>query len=340
MPKQQLSIVIPGLFEGIKQWPENDSEKDLSPSLCWLMTKASKIRHPQTGVEQTLLHIFSSTLPAEEELPVALLRSGSSEKAVICADLVSIELGVTDINIVHGKGLELSTNEIKQLNHFLNEYFQQEGMQLLINADGYGTLTLESAPEIFTTPLSSVAGQIYSEKLPQGRQQQRWHRLGNEIQMLLHDCEFNTERLTKGKLPVNALWFWGAGTNPPDFDTHYDTMYANDAFSRLLAENSKTQISPVPPGIQDLMQQNVGSKLLVVLDQLWPLGQSNDYSGWTRQLQSYEEQWFRPLLQKNLSSRFSSINLRATTGDSFVYKPHHRLRFWKRQRTLRQCQHK
>lgn len=39
-------------------------------------------------------------------------------------------------------------------------------------------------------------------------------RLAAELQMLLHAHPLNEARAARGALPVNALWFWGAGTLP------------------------------------------------------------------------------------------------------------------------------
>ena len=328
--KRQLSIVLPGLFEGLQRWPENISEYGAAPGLLWLLSRSSKYCHSHSGFERTLLHGFSSSLTASEELPIAILRSDSDDQAVLCADPVSLELGVSELALVHGRALELTAEEIDELSQYLNEFFEHEQMQWRLDENGYGVIQLDNFTMLSTTPLSSVSGEIFTAKLPQGQEQAKWHQLGNEIQMLLHDSAFNQRRLAEDKLPINSLWFWGAGHKKPEFDAHYNSIIADDQFSKLLATCVDKTVTTVPESFLALDGQIEDGHTLIVLDQLWSLSQKNDYLGWIRQLELYDKLWFQPLLKNLYREHFVSIIIRASTGEMFTYKPYHRFRFWRR----------
>lgn len=332
--KQQLSIIIPGLFEGLQRWPENKSERGIAPALLWFFSKSAKYRHAHSGFERSLLHTFSSALTADEELPIGVLRTHRDDKPVLCADPVSLQLGVSDITLIHGRALQLNKDDINALGEYLNTFFEQQQLHWRLDQNGYGVLQLDDFVTLSTTPLSSVSGGIFTGKLPQGQDQRKWHRLGNEIQMLLHDSEFNQRRIAEGKLPINTLWFWGAGHKRPVFDAQYDTIFADDEFSKLLATHADQTVMAVPESFPEPESRLGNGNILVVLDRLWPLSQKDDYLGWMRQLEEYDKQWFQPL-QKNLSHQhFASIRIRASSGELFTYKPYHRFCFWRRSGSL------
>jgi hypothetical protein len=50
--------------------------------------------------------------------------------------------------------------------------------------------------------------------LPSGEAGREWRVLFNELQVLLHAHPVNAARIARGRLPINALWLWGAGSLP------------------------------------------------------------------------------------------------------------------------------
>ena len=320
----------------MQRWPESKSERGTASALRWFLSKSSKYRHAHSGFERSLLHAFSNTITANEELPIGVLRTHTDDKPVLCADPVFLQLGVSDITLIHGPALELTKDDIDELGQYLNAFFEQQQLHWRLDQDGYGVLQLDDYPVLSTTPLSSVSGGIFTGKLPQGQDQRKWHRLGNEIQMLLHDSEFNQRRVDEGKLPINTLWFWGAGHKRPTFDSQYNAIFADDEFSKLLATHAGQPVMAVPESFTDPETRMANGHTLIVLDRLWPLSQKDDYLGWMRQLEEYDKQWFQPL-RKNLPlQQFVSIRIRASSGELFTYKPYHRFRFWRRSGSLHQ----
>jgi hypothetical protein len=59
-----------------------------------------------------------------------------------------------------------------------------------------------------------VLGDDLSRHLPDGPAARRWVRLLNEVQMTLHQAEFNRARASRGLPPINSLGFWGGGRAP------------------------------------------------------------------------------------------------------------------------------
>jgi hypothetical protein len=60
----------------------------------------------------------------------------------------------------------------------------------------------------------SVIGRKANQYIEQSRQALPWYKLMNEMQMFMHQHSINQNRLATGLLPINSLWFWGAGILP------------------------------------------------------------------------------------------------------------------------------
>lgn len=72
---------------------------------------------------------------------------------------------------------------------------------------------LEGAEPMATAAVSALEahGELPDRFLPEGREAVGHDRLQGELQMCLHEHALNREREAAGRLPVNALWFWGGG---------------------------------------------------------------------------------------------------------------------------------
>lgn len=91
----------------------------------------------------------------------------------------------------------------------LQQLFQDEGLSFDLPHPGRGYLRLDRTPECRFHPPWQLAGLSMDHVLPEGPEQQRWRRLLNECQMLMHQAAQGSE----ASLP-QGLWFWGAGSLP------------------------------------------------------------------------------------------------------------------------------
>ncbi len=168
------------------------------------------------------------TLNVEEQLPFASIArlgeetNGSIEinsRQWLRADPVhflmrrnALTLGLLPTNM--SQAACVSSEESLALAQSINAFIADEGLKIEAVAPDRWYIEFPIDVDLpRTTPLLNAAGMNVFEHLPQKMMgvQHDFQRLGNEIQMLLHDHPVNQSRELRGLPTVNALWFWGGG---------------------------------------------------------------------------------------------------------------------------------
>jgi hypothetical protein len=140
---------------------------------------------------------------------------------------------------LHGwANLGLSAPESEQLLAVLRPMFGDAGLVLDAPAPERWYLAMASGAPLpeFADPAAALGLDLLSA-LPPGAEGRRWRALFSEAQVLLHQHPLNAERLAAGRVPVNALWFWGPGRLPDAVRAKAGAVASNDpellALSRL-----------------------------------------------------------------------------------------------------------
>ena len=125
----------------------------------------------------------------------------------------------------------------------LNDIFKVD-CDIAAIADGLFLVHLkEFAAPTHYPHILSVLGKTANPYIEQSRQNLRWYQLLNEIQMFMHQHEVNAERTSRGLLPINSLWCWGAGLVPQGFNAKlawYCDDPVLDQFARSLGLNPES----------------------------------------------------------------------------------------------------
>jgi hypothetical protein len=107
--------------------------------------------------------------------------------------------------------LQVSQADLEAFWNVVNPLLQQHGWALNTPA-GFHSLLSNPAP----VPMEqaspwSVQGIRLTDYLPMTHECSDWRRMWLNMQVELHNAEFNHVREAKGLKPLNALWFWGGG---------------------------------------------------------------------------------------------------------------------------------
>lgn len=210
--------------------------------------------------------------------------------------------------LAHGEALALTAEDAAQFLLALKPLFGDAGFILdaPVPSRWYLQLPMGSKLPAFAEP-DQVLGEDLFAHLPEGDLGRRWRALLTESQVLLHNHAWNKVRTAQGKVPVNSLWFWGAGTLPDFVRTRHLQVKGSDVTLRALA--LAAGVAPTDESEQ--------------VDALLDL----------RHLRSVEilaNDALTPLLIALRSGELSELTLDFEDGATFSIKHRQRWRFWRR----------
>lgn len=255
-----------------------------------------------------------------ESIPVAALRhhvhGGDAGTGFwICADPAYVRSEAAGARLMACPITDMDSGEARAFSIALGPLFGGAGLALAVDTPSAWCVHVGGeAPDVAFTSLGDALGAELLDCVPQGEAGRPWRRLFNEGQIALHAHPVNAERVAAGKLPVNALWFWGAGRLPVSVESRLTLLASSDDVLRGLAELAGIACAGPVPGALDATRQS-GDVLLDLVGQDLP----GAPAGWLPH--------FQQVLRER---RFEAVELLFPGGERFRVTHAHRLRFWRR----------
>ena len=174
----------------------------------------------------------------------------------------------------------------------------------------------------------SVIGRKADPYIEQSRQALPWYKLMNEMQMFMHQHEINGDRLESDLLPVNSLWFWGAG-DLVKFNKTSIHWYCDDMLLTQFAEVS---------GINCLKLDDVSKVDLSIDSVIIDLAILEALKSPTEvDLQSLlieQEKKIFELLVETVRSGKGKLRLRAGSSNDLILSRYSTWQYWKKSKSL------
>jgi hypothetical protein len=208
-----------------------------------------------------------------------------------------------------GANLGMEQADVDALLPALRPLFGDAGFQLDAPHPSrwYLRLLREAKLPAFASPDEALGDDVF-DHLPSGNEARRWRALESEVQITLHNHPHNAVRLAAGKVPVNALWFWGGGVLPDAVSAAVPNVYSDDPAVLGAARLGGLQGRPL-----SAFQMSAGDALVDLRGQ--------------RDARALVERWLLPAA--------ADAGKRATTfdfadGPAFALRPNQRWRFWRK----------
>lgn len=339
----QCTLLIPHLW-----WSRDaagDAYRDLAlPELQTLLSRARPRNFPATGWEEWLCRAFEVERQCDWPIaPLTLTIDGGDpgDAYWLRADPVHLRPHRDQLLLADSNAFPVSQAEASALASALNAHFEGEGLSFSAPRPERWYLRLADDPQIATYPLDDVAGTLIDPCLPTGVNALRWHRISNEIQMLLHAHPVNETREANGDLPINGVWLWGGGRRAAVPGRHFSALVSDDALAVALAANADI---PVTPGTDDgerwlrtACMTRPAAHHLLVLKQLMEPARRGDLSAWRSAVEGFDRRWIAPLLAALKTGTIRQLVLVApgrTGCRRFELRRADLFRFWRRRRPL------
>jgi hypothetical protein len=291
-----ITLFVPSLF-----WPETgDTDASSGLRLPALETLLSRGTTTDTACENEpawLCGRFGVQKQADWPVaPLAFAGDGGDPGAGywLRADPVHLHVHNDGLILLAPETLEIAEDESHELTGALNRLFEAEGFVFHAPHPRRWYVMMPQAPKapkIRTITLKQAIGRDVTRLLPEGEERLRWHRICNEVQMLLHAHPVNMAREERGAAVVNSVWFWGGGTLPAT-SSPFDAIQSDDPLVMGLAKTAGIMPAPLPAS-SGLAAGN--NSLVDIRDAEREFIRGN-VASWQAVLEKLETRWFVPVL--------------------------------------------
>lgn len=263
------------------------------------------------ALEDLLCGLFG--VPVQGDAPVAPISAafdGLKNGYWLRADPVHMRLQRDQLILL--PEVEVGVDESARLCAALNEHFAGQGMEFSAPHPQRWYLRLDRLPDIETVPLSQAMGRNVRGLLPSGREAAHWHRVFNEIQMLLFAHPVNEAREARGALPVNSVWLWGGGGMNAAPQKIYDLVSSDELLPGMFAAAAGipfTEWAAQWSGTEGCDRQ------LLVWSGLRSALRSGDLDVWRTALLEFENGYVQPLWYALRAGEIGQLQVDILGGD-------------------------
>jgi hypothetical protein len=301
-----------------------------------LLARAQAAALPDATLEAWLCRAFG--VPEGALAPVTLLADGAPPGTAYWLRADPVHLMLRGSEIILRPLASLDAADAAKLCDTLNRHFAGAGLHFFAPHPQRWYLRLERDPGVETYPLAQVAGRDIRNYLPHGPGALEWHRVLNEIQMLLHGHAVNDARELRGEWSVNSIWPWGGGYAAESIRSPFARVYSDNALAAAFAAAAGLRHVALSASDAPLTAGEEGDTL-VVWDGLSHAMQHGDLGAWRDSLQAFEQRCARPMLQALRGGKIDRLTLDALQDrGSMRYTLTRRAvwRFWRLPRRLAQ----
>ena len=271
-------------------------------------------RKPQLQRHFDVLPRHCPEAPITRELDAGDTDSTSpAAQAWLRADPAFVQVDLNCVRMLACGDIDLSADDCDALLQPLRPLFGDECFPISapVPQRWYLMLPRDSKPPQCSPP-DEVLGDDLHAHMPEGDAGRRWRRLLNEAQVILHNHPLNAQRIARGLLPVNSLWFWGGGVLPDHVRTDYRDVFSEDALLRGLGKLAGVIVQPAPTRFSG---SPVEQDTLIDLRAL-------------RELAAFERDWLLPAVA--VLHKPDVLKLDFADGARYEISRRQRWRFWRR----------
>jgi hypothetical protein len=225
------------------------------PALKWLLARGTPSRDGADDWRSFSVRaagLPAGTLQRFPEGPCARAASSGSPAAGCWARARPVHLlaAIDHLRLAPLGGLQIEHRETLQLLASINTQLGDSGLRLHAASPADWLLECREPLDCESPDPARVAGEDLRHHLPRGVDARRLQGVVNELQMLLHEHPVNVDRVSRGLLPINSVWFWGFGQAPVAAAQALPTLLSDDPWLRGLwmLHGSDCVALPAAPG--------------------------------------------------------------------------------------------
>lgn len=325
-----IDLVIPGLFNlPLEEFAPNFLASNL-PALNQLLSYSNSIPNDQTDFEKIIAG--SLGLVGRDTLPFAQAfveedEVDSLHRYLLCRT-VHLKADMHNALVIPLEKNSVNEDDSLLILEDLQAFFSED-CDLSPLENGLWLMRLKHCEPSDCYPhYLSVIGRKANQFIEQSKQALPWYKLMNEMQMFMHQHPINQNRLTTGLLPINSLWFWGAG-GKPKFDNSKAQWFCDDEQLIRFAGSSNIQHQ----SLNQLAQMKSAENSLVIDLSLLEALKTSSNENLQAKLEILEKMVFEPTMELFRSSH-ASLQLRAAHYFDLTMTPFSKYKIWRSSKSL------
>lgn len=246
-----------------------------------------------------------------------------------------------------GLSLEEAMALADEVNQFFSDYTEEDFWCLKALSPERWYIVSEKPINIPSIPPENVLGQsvkrfLFNTDNEDGR---HWMNLFNEIQMILHQSDINKKRLAEKKIPVNSLWFWGAGAQVklPEMkpENNSDRVYSDNFIACNIAQWNSKKYKKLPEcfAFEQLLSDsnNPVEHLTYVVEDFIAAVRNKDIFSWVGLLQQFEENYLASIITALNNGKLKQLEFVSPGGKRLLITKKLLKRWWKKQLPYQSC---
>lgn len=265
--------------------------------------------------------------------PLGLLGDGGDPGSDFCfrADPVHLVADRDRLRLLGPEALGVQQHEAEALVAGFNEFYADDGLELLAPTPTPWYLRCRTPPRLATVPLARALESTVDESLPTGPDAAVWRARLNEIQMFLHGHPVNQARESRGQPMINGIWPWGGGVLPA-ISADWQQVLGDDPLLRGLARAGAVDTGPWPLDARALLDRAIPSSTLVATETLPVVRDGMSFSAWEEAVARLVEQWALPLESALREGRLDELTIDAGSAGRWILRRGSLRAFWRRPR--------
>jgi len=248
------------------------------------------------------------------------------------ADPVMLTVTHNGIYCRGNRVLNITLKERNSLESIVNDYFKERSIELILCTSNQGYLKYIGNAGCQFMPLADVMGQDISQRLPSGDNATFWHQMLTDLQMLLHNCDVNQQRMNEGQPTISGFWLWA------------EAEYSNETARQPLQQSKIYSDDPALSGaldlpitvqqLESLFESSKFNNRAITIDvsEFNEAHSQSDAEGWLVLYKRWVFNWLLPALEAVNNSQLQHVSLLAGDGYCYQYNEFSRYCFWRNHR--------
>lgn len=305
-------FLLPGLLGA----PSSYAIKDCAPALAKLLARGATIAENIDSTEAWIAKCFgfSSAEKSHAFAAIAMLGERGLDPGAshwLRADPVHLSVNRDRVVLLDASQLEITMTQAKALCRSMQDHFVNDGLMFHVTHPERWYIQSGNPITLHTHPPSAASGRNVANFWFDGADRALWQRRLSEMQMLLHAHPVNEAREEAGQLPINGVWFWGAGALPDPLRPIYSHIIAHDPSLAGLASLTQARYTDTDDFHWNSLPIATSSQILIVLGQLNSAAAYGEWNAWSEALAALDQVWFAPALSALENGKINAVTSHA-----------------------------